>query len=139
MEGIESCTQLDVASAIVDYIAAQIEFPEIDIRQRLTVSKCYGVNEIYIPEESEYVGKKISDIGLSEKDMNALTLYRRHKAIPNPRAERVMEPEDKLLCFGKLESMLGMVPARTVRKRRPKFLELPDTEITKPETTENEA
>ncbi|MEZ5496237.1 MAG: RimK family alpha-L-glutamate ligase [Gammaproteobacteria bacterium] len=130
LEGIESCTQLDVAGAIIDYIAAQIEFPEIDIRQRLTVSKGYGVNELYIPEGSEYVGKKIADIDLSEKDLNVLTLYRGSKVIPNPKPDRVMEPGDKLLCFGKLESMRGMIPARTRKKRRPTVHELPDTPVT---------
>ncbi len=135
LEGIESCTQLDVAGAIIDYIAAQVEFPEIDIRQRLTVSKGYGVSEILVPEGSEYVGKTISDIDLSAKDLNVLTLYRDNKVIPNPRAERVLEPGDKLLCFGKLESMRGMVPARAQRKRRPKIMDLPDTQVTNPEAS----
>ena len=136
LEGIETCTQLDIAGAIVDYIAAQVEFPEIDIRQRLTVSKGYGVNEIYVPEGSEYVGKKISDVDLSAKDLNVLTLYRGHKVIPNPRLDRVLEPGDKLLCFGKLESMRGMIPSRTRRKRRPKIQELPDTAVTNPDSKE---
>jgi ribosomal protein S6--L-glutamate ligase len=138
LEGIETCTQLDVAGAIIDYIGAQIEFPEIDIRQRLTVSKGYGVNEIYVPEGSKYVGKQLSDIDLSEKDLNVLTLYRGNKVIPNPRSDRVLEAEDKLLCFGKLESMRGMVPARTRRRRRPEVKELPDTGLTNTETNEHE-
>jgi ribosomal protein S6--L-glutamate ligase len=46
LEGIETCTQLDIAGAIVDYIAAQVDFPEIDLRQRLTVSRGYGVAEL---------------------------------------------------------------------------------------------
>ena len=62
--------------AIVDYIAAQVNFPEIDLRQRLTVSRGYGVAEIFIPEGSEYVGKSINESGLREKDIIALTLYR---------------------------------------------------------------
>ncbi len=130
LEGIETCTQLDIAGAIIDYIAAQVDFPEIDIRQRLTVSKGYGVSEIYVPEGSNYVGKKLSEIGLSEKDLNVLTLYRGHKVIPNPRSDRVLEKEDKLLCFGKLESMRGMVPVKAQRKRQPKIQDLPDTEVT---------
>ena len=138
LEGIETCTQLDVAGAIIDYITAQVEFPEIDIRQRLTVSKGYGVSEIYVPQGSGYVGKQLSDIDLSEKDLNVLTLYRGNKVIPNPRKDRVLEPEDKLLCFGKLESMRGMVPARTRRQRRPKIQELPDTEVTNPTPSEND-
>jgi ribosomal protein S6--L-glutamate ligase len=139
LEGIESCTGLDVASAIIDYIAAQVEFPEIDIRQRLTVSKGYGVNEIYIPEGSEYVGRQISDIDLSEKDLNVLTLYRGSKIIPNPKMSRVLEPEDKLLCFGKLESMRGMIPVKTRRKRQPKIQNLPDTPTTQDFSNENQA
>lgn len=126
LEGIETCTQLDIAGAIIDYIAAQVEFPEIDIRQRLTVSKGYGVNELYIPEGSDYVGKRIADVDLSAKDLNVLTLYRNSKVIPNPKSDRVLEPGDKLLCYGKLDSMRGMIPDRTQRKRRPKVLELPD-------------
>lgn len=138
LEGIETCTQLDVAGAIIDYIAAQVEFPEIDIRQRLTVSKGYGVNEIYVPEGSQYVGKQLSDIDLSEKDLNVLTLYRGNKIIPNPKMSRVLEPEDKLLCFGKLESMRGMVPAKTQRRRRPVVQELPDTPVTQSEVSEDD-
>jgi ribosomal protein S6--L-glutamate ligase len=137
LEGIETCTQLDIAGAIIDYIAAQVDFPEIDIRQRLTVSKGYGVSEIYVPDGSNYVGKKLVEIDLSEKDLNVLTLYRGNKVIPNPRSDRVLEPEDKLLCFGKLESMRGMVPVRTRRRRRPAIKELPDTEVTNPEGTDH--
>ncbi len=54
LEGIEGATQLDVAGAIIDYIAAMVDFPEIDVRQRLTVSRGYGVAELHIPEGSEY-------------------------------------------------------------------------------------
>jgi ribosomal protein S6--L-glutamate ligase len=124
LEGIETCTGLDVAGAVIEYIAAQVDFPEIDVRQRLTVSKGYGVSEIYVPEGSKFVGQKIIETGLAESDVNVLTLYRGAKVIPNPRAERLLEAGDKLLCFGKLEAMRGMIPARTRRRRRPEVQEL---------------
>jgi ribosomal protein S6--L-glutamate ligase len=124
LEGIETCTGLDVAGAVIEYIAAQVDFPEIDVRQRLTVSKGYGVTEIYVPEGSKFVGQKIVETGLAESDVNVLTLYRGAKVIPNPRAERLLEAGDKLLCFGKLEAMRSMIPARTRRRRRPDVQEL---------------
>ena len=124
LEGIETCTGLDIAGAVVDYIAAQVDFPEIDIRQRLTVSKGYGVNEIYVPEGSNFVGQTITETKLKEQDINVLTLYRGNKVIPNPRSDRVLEADDKLLCFGKLEAMRGMIPARTRRRRAPKIKDL---------------
>lgn len=129
LEGIETCTGLDVAGAVIDYISAQVDFPEIDIRQRLTVSKGYGVSEIYVPEGSNFVGVTIRDSMLQEKDINVLTLYRGTKIIPNPRSDRVLEPDDKLLCFGKLESMRGMIPTKTRRRRRPQIKELVSEEL----------
>lgn len=124
LEGIENCTGLDVAGTVIDYISAQVDFPEIDIRQRLTISKGYGVSEIYVPEGSNFVGMTIAGTRLSEKDINVLTLYRGNKVIPNPRTDRTLEAEDKLLCYGKLEAMRTMVPAKTRRQRRPEAQQL---------------
>jgi ribosomal protein S6--L-glutamate ligase len=129
LEGIESSTGLDVAGAVIDYIAAQVDFPEIDLRQRLTVSKGYGVTEIYVPAGSKFVGMTVKETQLADQDINVLTLYRGYKVIPNPRSDRVLEPEDKLLCFGKLESMRGMIPPKTRRRRRPTIKELVSDEL----------
>lgn len=125
LEGIEKCTQLDIAGAVVDYIAAQVDFPEIDLRQRLTVSKGYGVAEIVIPAGSEYVDRTIHDAGLRDRDINVLTLYRGTTVIPNPRAHRVLAAGDRLLCYGKLEWMRDLIPAKTRRRRRPAVKRLP--------------
>lgn len=128
LEGIETCTRLDVAGAIVDYIAAQVDFPEIDVRQRLTVSRGFGVAEIHIPDGSEYVGKAIRESGLRDKDVNVLTLYRETRVIPNPRSDKVLEAGDRLLCFGRLESMREMIPERTRRRRKPRTAALKQQE-----------
>lgn len=125
LEGIERCTQLDIAGAIIDYIAAQVDFPEIDLRQRLTVSRGYGAAEISIPVGSAYVGKSIADSGLRERDLNVLTLYRGTSAIPNPRSTRELQAGDRLLCFGKLDLMRDLIPPKTRRKRRPTVHDLP--------------
>ena len=129
LEGIETCTRLDIAGAIIDYMAAQVDFPEIDIRQRLTVSRGYGVTEIYIPDGSEYVGKTIYESGLRDQDINVLTLYRGVTVVPNPRSHRVLEAGDRLLCFGKLESMRSMIPEKARRRRRMKVKALPETPL----------
>ncbi|MCF8069760.1 MAG: RimK family alpha-L-glutamate ligase [Desulfobacterales bacterium] len=129
LEGIEGCTQLDIAGSIIDYIAAQVNFPEIDLRQRLTVSRGYGVAEIYIPEGSIYIGKTIQESGLREKDIIILTLKRDTTVIPNPRSQRQLEADDRLLCFGKLELMRDFIPAKVRRKRLPKVKDLPELPV----------
>jgi ribosomal protein S6--L-glutamate ligase len=130
LEGIEGATSLDIAGAIVDYIAAQVDFPELDVRQRLTVSRGYNVAELSIPEGSDYVGKSIGESGLRDRDVNILTLMRGTTVIPNPKSSRVMEPGDRLLCFGKLDAMRDLIPAKTRKARRPKVKKLPETEVT---------
>ena len=129
LEGIEKCTQLDIAGSIVDFIAAKIDFPEIDIRQRLTVSRGYGVTELHIPEGSQYVGKRIDESGFSEKDINVLTLTRGTIVTPNPKAQRVLEHGDRILCFGRLEMMRELVPIKVRKKREHEVQGLPDLPV----------
>ena len=124
LEGIETATELDVAGAIIDYIDNQVAFPQLDIHQRLTVSTGYGVAELLIKEDSSYVGKTLEDSGLWEQDITILTLHRDTQVIPNPRNERVLEANDRLLCFGRLEAMRSLIPAR--RRRRAKVRVQPD-------------
>ena len=64
LEGHRGATDLDVAGAIIDYIADQVAFPELDIRQRLTVSTGYGVAELLVRPDAELVGKTIDESGL---------------------------------------------------------------------------
>ena len=129
LEGIEECTQLDIAGAVVDYIAGRVDFPEIDIRQRLTVSRGYGVTELTIPEGSIFLGKRIDEAGFEEKDINVLTLTRGTKIIPNPKKSRVLEENDRILCFGKLELMKELVPKKVRKQRKSDVQELPELPV----------
>ncbi len=125
MEGIETATGLDVAGAVVDYIARQVAFPELDVRQRLSISTGYGVAELVVGEAAELVGNTIG-AGLRARDISVLTLHRGSKVIPNPRDGRVLEADDRLLCFGKMEEMRSLVPERRRRRARPTVRPLPD-------------
>ncbi|QKJ19822.1 30S ribosomal protein S6--L-glutamate ligase [Microbacterium hominis] len=127
LQGIETATNLDVAGAIIDFIANQVAFPEIDVRQRLTVSTGYGVAELVVHGAADLVGTRLGESGLWERDITVLTLHRGTNVIPNPRKGVVLEAEDRLLCFGKLEEMRSMIPER--RRRRAKVRRLPKEPI----------
>lgn len=122
LEGIESATKLDVAGAIIDYIDNQVAFPQIDVRERLSVSTGYGVAELVVHGDADLVGKTIGTSGLRERDISVLTLHRGTTVIPNPFPHHELHAEDRLLCFGKLEEMRSMIPARSRRQRRVKKL-----------------
>jgi ribosomal protein S6--L-glutamate ligase len=123
LQGIETATNLDVAGAIIDHVADQVAFPEIDVRQRLTISTGYGVAELVVHTGSDLVGKTLRESGLGERDITVLTLHRGTTVLPNPRPGQVLEAQDRLLCFGKLDEMRSMVPER--RRRRAKVRRLP--------------
>ena len=129
LEGIETATGLDVAGAIIDYNANQVSFPELDVRQRLTVSTGYGVAELVVREGADILGKKLSESGLRERDIMVLSLHRGTAIIPNPRGDRVLEANDGLLCFGKLEEMRSLIPERRRRRARAKIQPLPEIPI----------
>ena len=118
LEGIEGATQLDVAGAVIDHISNQVAFPELDVRQRLTVSVGYGVADLVIPQGAAIVGKTIQESGLREGDIVILNLHRGTSVISNPKGTRVLEAGDKLLCYGKLDSMRSMVPERRRLQRK---------------------
>ncbi len=126
LEGIEGARGLDIAGAVIDFMAARVNFPDLDVRQRLTVSRGYGVADLRIPVGADLVGKTIADSGLRAADINVLSLHRDGKVIPNPKSSRVLEGDDRLLCFGKLDAMRHLVPERARRRRRPKVEPLPD-------------
>jgi ribosomal protein S6--L-glutamate ligase len=50
LEGIEAATGVDVAGEIVRLLEEEVLFPEIDIRQRLTLQSGYGVIEVPIDD-----------------------------------------------------------------------------------------
>jgi len=122
LEGVETATKLDVAGAIIDYIDNQVAFPQIDVRERLSVSTGYGVAELVVHGDADLVGKTLGDSGLRDRDITVLTLHRGTTVIPNPFPHHVLEAEDRLLCFGKLEEMRSMIPTRPKRRARVKRL-----------------
>ncbi len=122
LEGIEAATRLDVAGAIIDHIDNQVAFPELDVRQRLSVSTGYGVAELLVREDADLVGSTLAESGLRDRDITVLTLHRDSHVVPNPRQSRVLEAGDRLLCFGRLEEMRSMIPTRSQRRARVKRL-----------------
>jgi ribosomal protein S6--L-glutamate ligase len=110
LQGIEAATGIDVAGEIIDYVANNVRYPELDIRQRLTVSRGYGVAEISVGESLDLAGKTIEQSALRDRDIVVLSLTRENKVIPNPRFTRELQNGDRLLCFGKISNMNDLLP-----------------------------
>jgi ribosomal protein S6--L-glutamate ligase len=110
LEGIEAATGVDVAGAIVAHLEEQASFPEVDVRQKLTLKSGYGVAEFSLMPTSELVGKRLRESGLRERDVQVLSITRGSVVIPNPRGDRELLAGDVLLCFGKHLTLRGLIP-----------------------------
>jgi ribosomal protein S6--L-glutamate ligase len=118
LQGIENATGIDVAGIIIDYLAEQVKFPELDLKQRLAVSHGYVVSEIQVTKRTSFCNKTIAESGLRDHDIVVLTLIRGDNEIANPRGGRQMKAGDRLLCFGKRATLASLVPARRRRRKR---------------------
>jgi ribosomal protein S6--L-glutamate ligase len=112
LEGIESSTGVDIAGEIIRHIEEQVQFPDLDIRQRLTLDRGYGVAEIPIGPDSPLVGKSIKESGLRDQDILVLSIIRESQTIPNPKTGREILSGDRLLCYGKLLAMKTLFPTQ---------------------------
>jgi ribosomal protein S6--L-glutamate ligase len=117
LEGIEAVTQINVAEAVIAYVGQNASFPDMDLRQRLTAWKGYGVGELLVANDSVLANRTIAESQLREKDIVVLELKTADNAVvPNPRDTTTMHVGDRLLCFGKLDAMSKLTPRD---RRRP--------------------
>jgi ribosomal protein S6--L-glutamate ligase len=118
LEGIEAATGVDVAAAIVSLVEEEVLFPEIDIRQRLTLQSGYGVIEVPVDDRSELCGQTIESASLRDRDVIVLTIQRGGITIPNPRTTREILAGDVLLCFGKSLTLKSLAPRKKRKRKR---------------------
>ena len=116
LEGIEKATGVDIAGAIIEDLEQQVLFPEIDLRQRLTLRSGYTVAEISVGRSSPLKKMTIAESGLREIEVLVLSIERGSIVIPSPKGKEEIKVGDTLLCYGKKAVLADLVPAR----KRPK-------------------
>ncbi|HJL15508.1 MAG TPA: 30S ribosomal protein S6--L-glutamate ligase [Sandaracinaceae bacterium LLY-WYZ-13_1] len=119
LEGIEKATDVDVAGQIVEHIEDQFLLPEIDLKQRLTLDKGYGVAEFDIAPTSELAGQTLRELALGERDVTVLSIQRGSVVIPNPRGDAELLRGDHVVCYGKLLALKQLIPRDARGRRKP--------------------
>ena len=128
LEGIEKATGLDVAGAIIDHIDNQVAFPELDVQP--TTHRQHGgtASRNYSSERTASTSARPSSKHISE---TATSPFCRCTGMRRPRRtslpSRVLQGNDRLLCFGNLEAMRALIPTR--RRRRPRIKDLPEAPL----------
>ena len=65
----------------------------------------YGVMTLTVSSLSPIANKTLLENNLGAHDISVLVIERKKEVIPNPLPEEKIFPEDKLICFGKLENI----------------------------------
>jgi len=121
LEGIETSTGIDVAGAIIEDLEQQVRFPEIDLRQRLTLRAGYAVAEVPIGTDSSLKNKTIADSNLRDQhEVLVLSIERGSVVIPSPKGHEQIMVGDTLLCYGKKGVLADLVPVRKKKKKSKK-------------------
>ena len=119
-EGIERATGIDVAGAVIEHLEEEARFPEVDIRQRLTLKAGYSIAEVPVTDKSELAHKTLANSHLRERDILILNIIRGSISIPNPNGNREILPGDILLCFGKRLTLQDLLPPKRKSSRKKK-------------------
>ena len=123
LEGIERATQVDVADAIIAHLEERVLFPEVDVRQRLTLKAGYGIAEIRVGVSSELAKKTLREAALRQREVLVLSVQRGSITIPSPTAEHEILPGDMLLCYGKLLTLKTLIPTKRMGSNRKRKLD----------------
>lgn len=113
LEGIEAATGVDVASAIVEQLEQRVAFPDLDLRQRLTLKSGYGVVEFRVGNGSDFAERSLSELSFRDREVQVLSITRETSVLPNPRGSDVLRAGDVLLCFGSYATLRALLPRRS--------------------------
>lgn len=120
LQGIETSTGIDVAGAIIEDIEKRVLFPEVDYRQRLTVSAGFGIAEFNIAHHPALEGKKLRETELSDRRIQVISIMRNKTPIPIPDGDTVLHDGDKLLCYGDLLELRSLMRVKDEQPRKKK-------------------
>lgn len=77
----------------------------VSFEELLVATGGYGVSSIEVCKDSPVLDKTIRQADLRSLDISILAIERENQTMPNPHADTKIVLGDKLVCFGKLETI----------------------------------
>jgi hypothetical protein len=79
----------------------------------LLLTEGYGIVEVYVTQDSDLAHKSIGESRLRTRGMVVLAVDRVGRIIAAPHANTLLLPGDRLICYGKIESIKSIADERT--------------------------
>jgi len=96
---------------IREMLREKLHFERVHIEEILQQAEGYGVAMVLIEKRSKLVGQSLAQSGLRDVDLMVLSIERDEEVIPVPRGQNKIRAGDRLICYGKLENLKGLVTA----------------------------
>lgn len=94
---------------IRETLREKLHFQKVHVEELLQQSDGYGIASILVGRKSKVAGLTLSASGFKEKDLMILSVERDEEMIPVPKAQTKIRVGDRLICYGKLENLKGLV------------------------------
>jgi hypothetical protein len=94
---------------IRETLREKLHFEKVHVEELLHQSDGYGIASILVGRRSKVAGLTLSKSGFKEKDLMILSVERDEEMIPVPKAQTKIRLGDRLICYGKLENLKGVV------------------------------
>jgi hypothetical protein len=94
---------------IRETLREKLHFGKVHVQELLQQSEGYGVASVLIGKESKIAGLTLAESGFRENDLMVLSIERDEEVVPVPKAQNKIRVGDRLICYGRLENLKGLV------------------------------
>lgn len=101
-----------LTSKIRETLKQKLHFEKVHIEELLHQSDGYGIASVLIEKRSKTVGLSLAESRFKERDLMVLSIERDEEVIPVPKAQNKIQVGDRLICYGKLENLKGLVSSK---------------------------
>jgi len=101
-----------LTNKIRETLREKLHFEKVHIEELLHQSEGYGVASVLIEKRSKIAGMSLADSGFKERDLMVLSIERDEEVISVPKAQSKIQVGDRLICYGKLENLKGLVASK---------------------------
>jgi len=98
-----------LTNKIRELLKEKLHFEKVYIEELLQQADGYGIAQIIVAKKSKVAGSMLSESGFTERDLIVLSIERDKEIIHVPNAQTTIRVGDRLICYGKLDNLTGLI------------------------------
>lgn len=100
---------IKLTEKISKILKEKLHFEKVHVEEILQHPDGYGIATVLVGKKSKVAGSTLSQSGFKESNLIVLSIEKDEKIIHVPSARATIRVGDRLICYGKLENLKGLV------------------------------